>query len=279
MKTEILTSSLSGASINIHNTRKATEDYIWDMHIHKECEICMMKKGKKIFYINDKKITIDEGDIIFVNENIPHKTENFKNSECFLMQCKNEYYATLTNANISCYLLRKDEDYAVFRKGDETNLKLKELFEHIYKENDEKNLNYEMFVKSYVMQVFAILYRCEILKDAVSFFDEKSINRILPALEYIENHYNENLNLQDVSKTLNVDKAHFCRLFKKATDTSFVQYLNFVRIQKAEKLLTETELSISEISHRVGFSSPTYFAETFRMIMNCTPRFYKKNKQ
>lgn len=156
MKTEILTSSLSGASINIHNTRKATEDYIWDMHIHKECEI---------------------------------------------------------------------------------------------------------------------------LKDAVSFFDEKSINRIYPALEYIENHYNENISLDDVSATLNVDKAHFCRLFKKATNTSFVQYLNFVRIQKAEKLLTETELSISEISHRVGFSSPTYFAETFRMIMNCTSRFYKKNKQ
>ena len=134
MKTEILTSSLSGTSINIHNTRKAREDYIWDMHIHKECEICMMKSGKKIFYIGDDEYIINEGDIIFINENVPHKTKNFKNSECFLMQCKNDYYTHIENTDISCYLMRKDEPFAIFRKDSDTNNVLGRLFEDIYRE-------------------------------------------------------------------------------------------------------------------------------------------------
>jgi len=278
MNTEILAPSLSGTSINIHEISKSPKDYIWDMHIHNECEICMIKSGKKIFYIQNEEFILNEGDIIFVNGNVPHKTKNFEGSESFLMQCKNIYYKENSNNNISCFLMRKDEDFAIIRKNDDTGKKLSFLFDEIYREHKEKGINYELFIRSYVMQVFAILYRQGILKDAVSFFDEKSIKRIFPALEFVETHYNEEITLDDASAILNVDKSHFCRLFKKATDSSFVQYLNFVRIQKAEKLLTETSKSILEISHEVGFSSPAYFTEIFRNVMNCTPRFYRKNK-
>lgn len=278
MNTEILVPTLSGTSINIHKISKATEDYIWDTHIHNECEICMIKSGKKIFYIHNEEFLLCEGDIIFINGNVPHKTINFEGSMAFLMQCRNIYSMDTPENDISCYLMKKDEDYAIFRKGSEINISLCPLLDEIYNEHAKMNLNYELFIRAYVMQAFAILYRHGILKDAVSFFDEKSINKILPALKFIEAHYNESISLEDVSKTLNVDKSHFCRIFKKATDTSFVQYLNFVRIQKAEKLLTETTKSILEISHETGFSSPAYFTETFRSVMSCTPRFYRKNK-
>ena len=135
-----------------------------------------------------------------------------------------------------------------------------------------------MFIKSEVLKIFAILYRYNIVADPLSYFNAKNMERILPVLDYVDTHYAEPVSLNQMCKLLNVDKAHFCRIFKKAVNTSFVQYLNFVRVLKAEKLLLSTDKSIAQISEETGFSSPAYFAKTFKLNMSCSPSYYKNIK-
>jgi YesN/AraC family two-component response regulator len=101
------------------------------------------------------------------------------------------------------------------------------------------------------------------------------VQKILPALSYINENYQEDLTLEEVSELLSFDPSYFCRIFKQATGATFTEYLNFVRVCKAEKLLAKTQRSILEISEAVGFSSVSYFNRIFKRHRGCSPRGYR----
>ena len=156
-----------------------------------------------------------------------------------------------------------------------------ELFsvvDDILKESAGKNTAYEMFVKSGVFRLLGMLYRMELLSDSERVFNTKEVQKILPILAYINANYYENITLEDASARLNFDSSYFCRLFKSATGATFTEYLNFVRVCKAEKLLSKTQDSILEISEAVGFSSVSYFHRIFKKYRNCSPRYYRSAK-
>ena len=81
-----------------------------------------------------------------------------------------------------------------------------------------------------------------------------------------DSQYGVKYQLDDLSKLLNLNQSYFCRLFKQATNSTFIEYLNFVRVCKAEKLLFTTNKTVSEISMDVGFSSVSYFNRVFKKI-------------
>ena len=84
------------------------------------------------------------------------------------------------------------------------------------------------------------------------------------------------ITLDDVAKEQNLNPSYFCRVFKRASGSSFVDYLNFVRICKSEKMLATSEKSILEIACDVGFSSLSYYTRIFKRYKNCTPNEYRR---
>ena len=164
----------------------------------------------------------------------------------------------------------------VFKAGTPEANELISYILNMYKEYTDKGNAYEYYMMSYLQSIIARLHRSNILMDANTVFDNKSIEKIYPALEYIDKNYNENVSLDELSALLNLNQYYFCRLFKKATNTTFVEYLNFVRVCKAEKLILKSDKSISEISYEVGFASLSYFNRTFKKYKSCSPTEYKK---
>jgi AraC-like DNA-binding protein len=122
----------------------------------------------------------------------------------------------------------------------------------------------------------ACLYRFGITENKRDSNELKAVERVLPALRYISENYSKQITLEEVSCILSVDKAHFCRLFKKAMNVSFTDYLNFVRLNHAEELLRKTDMSVSEIAYEVGILSSSYFAEIFKKFNSITPTQYRK---
>lgn len=86
---------------------------------------------------------------------------------------------------------------------------------------------------------------------------------------------NEQMTLGEIGELLNLNESYFCRLFKKATGSTFTEYLNFVRICKAEHMI-KNGASISESAYGVGFSSLSYFNRVFKKYKFCSPSDYKK---
>lgn len=96
------------------------------------------------------------------------------------------------------------------------------------------------------------------------------------AKKYIENHYWLKFSLNEISESLYVNSDYLLRVFKYCTGNTLLWYHNFVRCQKAAKLLVKNDTTISYISCQVGFTSPSHFSEIFKKHMRCTPSQYRK---
>lgn len=272
MKTEILIPNLYDTSITIHKAVTAQSDGIYDWHIHKECEMFMLMEGERIFWVNKKEYLLKKGDIIFVNERMPHKTMTFSGSKGLLIQfdAKNE-----TNIPY-LYLSRLYQKEGFFKCGSEANNELTQCFNEIIAENTAQKLHYEKYIKAIIFKIIAILNRYGVLSEPV--FNSAEIERLIPVLKYTEENFSENINLDDMARLLSIDKSHFCRIFKKITGLTFMEYLNYVRICNAKKLLVLSGKRISEIAAETGFSSASYFTETFKKYLSYPPGYYRKSK-
>lgn len=99
--------------------------------------------------------------------------------------------------------------------------------------------------------------------------------RFLYICDYINEHCSEDLALDDVANLSGFSKFHFSRLFKQFTNISFYKYLNKKRIECAEILLMNQELTVTEVALRCGFSSLSAFIRMFKIIKDCTPTEFK----
>ena len=93
-------------------------------------------------------------------------------------------------------------------------------------------------------------------------------------LDFINTHYMENITLYDAAEDAGISESHLCRILKKETGESFVNILNKIRIQKAQKLLQKGDLKVYEIAEIVGFSNYAYFYQVFKKITGCSPKEY-----
>ena len=99
--------------------------------------------------------------------------------------------------------------------------------------------------------------------------------RIRRAVEMMHANMDKELPLEELSGAAYLSPFHFARLFKKLTGSSPHAYLATLRVQRAQQLLAETDLSISELSALVGYSSPSHFSKAFRQATGMTPRAFR----
>lgn len=100
--------------------------------------------------------------------------------------------------------------------------------------------------------------------------------RIRRAIELMHAHLDRELPLEEIAAAAYLSPFHFARLFKKLTGASPHAYLATLRTTHAQTLLAETDLSVSEVSARVGYSSPSHFTKAFRQATGLTPRAFRK---
>ena len=95
---------------------------------------------------------------------------------------------------------------------------------------------------------------------------------IKPALSYIENHFSENISLDDLARTAGFNKRYFCKIFKSLTTKTPIEYLNLYRINIAKKMLLDNStISVSEVAYACGYNDSAYFIRIFKKTLNTTP--------
>ena len=106
--------------------------------------------------------------------------------------------------------------------------------------------------------------------------EQIKLNAIIDTVkDYIENHYTEDIALQDVAKTLNYSDAYFCKVFKQCFDKGFVFFFTEFRINRAKELLADVAINIKEISSMVGYRDSNYFTKVFKRTEGMTPSEYR----
>ena len=102
-------------------------------------------------------------------------------------------------------------------------------------------------------------------------------NQVRAAIDYIQDHVRDSLDLGSISRAAGLSKFHFARLFKAATGVTPFQFVTHVRMARAKELLRKTRLPISEIAERVGYQKPSHFSARFRTVSGCGPNAYRKS--
>lgn len=117
------------------------------------------------------------------------------------------------------------------------------------------------------------------IEDLVNTQSEKKNSIILDkVIDYVHNHYNEDLSLMEIAEQLHLNYYYLSSYFKNQTNENLTSYINNVRIQKAKQLLTDSNLTIAEVSKQVGFTDHNYFSKVFKKYTKMTPTSYRRKQ-
>ena len=126
---------------------------------------------------------------------------------------------------------------------------------------------YQMFLHSYFYQLLDDIYpKLQSVSEHIKYTSADA------AIEYIENNYNKDISVSTLAKLCKCSESGFFKMFKNSTGVTPVSYKQNVMIQHSLELLAHTNLSIEEISTRVGFSSSNYFRTVFFKLTGKTPK-------
>ena len=95
------------------------------------------------------------------------------------------------------------------------------------------------------------------------------------ALSYINENYQNPITIDSICNNFNINKSYFCNIFKKETNYTFTNYLNYFRIEKSKELLSNTDLSILDIALMVGYTNQSYYSTMFKKFTTITPVYYR----
>ena len=113
-------------------------------------------------------------------------------------------------------------------------------------------------------------------RNVVSKRQERSGDIIKTARKYIEDHFDKDISLDDVSRVVNISPYYFSKVFKEECGLNFIEYLTNIRIDRAKELLESSNLSIKEICVSCGYTDPNYFSRSFKKNVGVTPTEYKE---
>jgi len=129
----------------------------------------------------------------------------------------------------------------------------------------------------------AMVHLLRIFAEQLSFYasqivirsNEREPYQVRVARAFIFNHRTDKINLRDVARATHVSTFYFCKIFKKATGLTFVEYRNRLRVESAKKMLLNPNLSVSEVAYTVGFQSLTQFNRLFRRVVGKAPTRFR----
>lgn len=267
------------------NIRKHTRFVKFPAHKHNYIEFNYVYKGKLTEVIHNKAIELKEGEIIFLNKDITHSIEKSSEEDIIInFIIRPEFFDFILNLsendNIifsfllkSLYLNKNNKgEYLYFKVSDEKYIQ--EILEKIIIEIYEPSL-----MSSTTIKLLVGLLIVELLKEPnnIEVYSEDNYDNlmIIEVLKYIDENYATST-LFEISDKLKQPHYKISKLVKKQTNMTFKELLQEKRLDKAKKLLNETDFSVVEIISLVGYENLTYFYKIFKEKYGYTPKNYKE---
>lgn len=259
-------------------------------HWHAEIEIIIINHGAATLLTDDQKFYLRAGQGILINQNVMHAIHPAdENTNCTLYAVTfhpsflfnygdtimaGKYMTPITSSPS----MRTIELY----EEDRWQEKILDLTNSIIAANLTKRYGYELVIKAHLCNLWACLLE-KVVPQNVKANKQTMISqdetRVKSAIMYIEEHFHEQITLEDLADSIHVSKSECCRCFKRTLQLTPIEYLMKYRILQAANMLQRNDpkaRSMSELAFSVGFNNASYFNKVFRQFLGCTPSEYKK---
>ena len=252
-------------------------------HFHNQYEIFYLIDGERRFFFDNRSYLVKGGTLILVDENAIHMTmansdQEFGHDRIILYVDRDkmkEYDQMFSNLNLVKFL---HQNYGVFPLNEKQQQDFIDLYLKLQYEFDNKNRNYKAMIDMEIIKYFIQFMRenhTPALQDEDMVSSSKYKN-IYAVADYISENFDRQLTLDALAGQFYISKYYLSRTFKEITGYGINEYINIHRIQRAKRLLEETDMSISEISIALGYESMTYFEKIFKTYMTLSPLKYRK---
>ena len=258
---------------------------IFPMHWHDEMEFIKIIKGKYIVNINLKEYVVEEGDIVILKPCTLHSFKQYENEKMASKTIMFDLSMLNSNVTDACsikyftpFLYNKVSYPTILKPSDKGYKNIKNCIDKLFLCYEEKNEFFELQLKSYLFELFYILFKeCFEIHACSTKIKDDTTNDIKAILEYIKINYMNPISIKDLANVVNFSEHYFMRFFKKYMGMTCVDYINEYRLNIATNLLETTDMSIMEIAIKVGVNNISYFNKIFKKKFNLTPKEYRKN--
>ncbi|MFR5968828.1 MAG: AraC family transcriptional regulator [Oscillospiraceae bacterium] len=258
------------------STAKYGGDWHSTLHTHACTEIFYVVGGSGKFNIEGKLLPVTTDDMVIVNPNVEHTEVSYNKRPL--------EYIVLGVEGLE-YSAGEDADERWFM----TNLQnareaLLHALREMLREIEYKAVGYELICQDLLEVLILRLMRHAGLQFLPTKTEHRKPGR-KPSKEcaavrhYIDNHFKENINLDMLSELVHVNKYYMVHSFTKEYGISPINYLISRRIEESKYLLSDTDHSLSQISHMLGFSSPSYFSQSFRRLEGMSPMEFRRSSR
>lgn len=256
----------------------------FSMHWHKEVEIIYVDNGYCEINIDLERHVLKQGDIVIVKPYSLHSLKQYKSEEGCLFSFLFDIRMLSYGVTDACYVKYlkpfMDGKFSypiVISKQWEKYDMLQEIILGIHQANDAGGQVRELNLKWRLERLFYILFR-EVFQrnDSKEEHKQDAVEHIKVVLDYINEHYQNPISIQELASLLHFSEPYFMRFFKKHTGTTCVDYINDVRMAKAAELLSATDSSIMEVAMQAGMHNISYFNRVFKKKYQMTPKEYRK---
>lgn len=255
------------------------------LHEHTFFEIVYVYDGSCKQTISNNKITLSTGDLCIIPPGIKHDISVFDDTSVILnclvkkSTLHNIFFNFLNNANIlSTFFLNNiysesGNNYIIFHTGNDHEIH--RGFLYTYWESINQTLYFDQMISYTLLLIFGLLIRLYERSVELPVFTKKTDVQRFALLQFIQDNY-KNISLDDVAERFNYTPEYASKLIKKATGLTFTQILQQVRIEKAQVLLHDTNMTIANIANEVGYENTEHFIRTFKNKMHMTPTEYRR---
>lgn len=244
-------------------------------HCHNYYEFFYTKNGNRLLYTNHIPFKLNSDLFVLLPPGQFHKTISVDNNnqELIFGGFKVDFFDNLIPGKTTAELLENYPLTGNIKSNCKDYLRftldlLNDIF--LLQESAEKTAQFKS-------ALFNVMFNCIMYDKSDSnslYTKENKLNikiRYLQMADYIKKNFEKQITLDILENEFNISKYEISRNFKKHMGTSFIDYLNTIRVEQAKSLITNCDKNLTDIAFSVGFESLTHFERTFKKITQLNP--------
>lgn len=250
--------------------KDGVNDNMCHSHYHDFFELYFLESGTRHTIIQNNLYTLKAGEFAIFPPRVMHHSYGDANVP-FKRILIYFWPNTISSERVLQYF---SHSTSVFSVDSTERSSIHRLMEMIYAEQESNGLCSQEYINTLLNLLLLI-----IMRRTQKIEETTSNNVITDVIQYIHEHYWEDLTINHLSQHFFLSSYYLCRKFKKTTGNTIIQYLNTTRILNAQKMMLETDKNFTQISKETGFSNLTHFNRVFKNVTGMTPSENKRRNK
>lgn len=255
-------------------------------HYHEDIEIIYVLEGSFLASVSGREYSISSGDLLLVNSKESHAFRRFP--LCRYIYLQFDPYVLFSTSRtafearyIMPFIMSSSSPQRVITANELEKTNVGALVEDANREFCARKYGFELAVRSNIYQIFLWFLRKwhaqGVNMSITSSMRGEDVTRLESVLTYIDQNYMHTVSAEKMASLCNMSYSYFSRFFKASIGKTFSEYLTYVRVTEAEKLLVSSNMNVSQIALETGFSNASYFITQFKRHRHMTPKKFKQH--